>query len=65
MSDQNYRLYAGKNISHYDSFEAAKEAAKKHMIEKAELRIEILTDLSPDKADFWAYEYDTKQWVPS
>ncbi len=60
---ENYRLYVGVELSYFETFEAAKEAAKKFMSTKPELRIELLT--GPNATDFWAYEYGEEQWVPS
>ncbi len=65
MIEENYRLYAGKEVFYYSTFEDAKEAAKKFMPKKIGLRIEILTELEPFEADFWAYEYEISQWTPS
>jgi hypothetical protein len=65
MTEDNYRLYVDKDISHYETFEAAKDAAKLFMPSRACLRIEILADVSEGEADFWAYEYEANQWVPS
>jgi len=60
---QNYRLYAGSQQYYFATFEAAKLAAEEFMQSALELRIEILVET--DGADFWAYEYHSKQWVPS
>ncbi|WP_220718576.1 hypothetical protein [Agarivorans litoreus] len=65
MSQNNYRLYVDGDFTHYDTFENAQEAAKKHMLQKPELRIEILKELPQGSADFWAFEYSTNKWVPS
>ena len=65
MTEHNYRLYAGKEISHYETFDAAKESAKLFMPDKVSLWIEILIDIEPGEADFWAYEYEANQWAPS
>jgi len=65
MNEDNYRLYAGKEIFYYSTFEDAKDAAKQFMPNKVGLRIEILVDLEPFEADFWAYEYENNQWTPS
>ncbi len=65
MIEDNYRLYAGKEIFYYSTFEDAKEAAKLFMPNKVELRIEILAELEPFAADFWAYEYESHKWAPS
>jgi len=65
MTEENYRLYAGKEISCHSTFEGAKEAAESFMAEKVGLRIEILIEIGPHEADWWAYEYNNKQWAPS
>lgn len=65
MNEENYRLYAGSERFYYSTFEDAKSAAKRFMPSKVELRIEILVELEEFDADFWAYEYENKQWVPS
>jgi hypothetical protein len=65
MSEDNYKLYAGNETSCYSTFEGAKEAAKSFIPDKVYLRIEILIDVGPHEADWWAYEYKNNQWVPS
>lgn len=65
MNENNFRLYVDRDISHYRTMEKAKEAAKLFMPKKPELRIEILMEADPDEADWWAYNYETKEWVPS
>lgn len=65
MSDKNYRLYAGTQVSYYVTFDDAKQAAEAYIPHENYLRIEILIDIKPGEADWWAYEYDTKQWAPS
>jgi intracellular sulfur oxidation DsrE/DsrF family protein len=63
MDSENYRLYVDGDQHYFATFEAAKKAAENYMNNKPELRIEILVET--DGADFWAYEYDSKKWVPS
>ncbi|MCG8014899.1 MAG: hypothetical protein JAY97_01695 [Candidatus Thiodiazotropha sp. 'RUGA'] len=63
VSELNNRLYIGNITLHFSTFEEAKNEAEKLMHGKPELRIEILTET--EGADFWAYEYENKQWVPS
>jgi hypothetical protein len=65
MSTDGFRLYAGQNISSHATFELAKEAAHKYMPNENYLRIEILVEIAPGDADWWAYEYDKNEWVPS
>ncbi len=65
LSELNYRLYAGKVVSYHATFDAAKEEASKHMANERYLRIEILTEIAPCEADWWAYEYEKNAWVPS
>lgn len=65
MSESDYKLYAGNEQLFFSSFEEAQEAAKGYMASKAGLRIEILIDIPVGAADFWAYEYEAGQWVPS
>jgi hypothetical protein len=65
MKEDNFRLYVGRDISHYRTMEKAKEAAKLFMPKKPELRIEILMEVDLNEADWWAYNYITKEWVPS
>ena len=65
LPEHNYRLYVGNEISHYETFSEAKVAAHSYQPDKVELRIEILIDLEPGEADFWAYEYESNQWAPS
>ncbi len=59
----NYRLYIGTKRLYFSTFEEAKQEAEKCMPGKEELRIEIL--IETDGPDFWAYEYNKNQWVPS
>ena len=61
--EQKYRLYVGSIILYFATFEDAKNESKKLMLGNPELRIEILTET--EGADFWAYEYENNQWVPS
>ncbi len=61
----SYKLYFGEKHSYHESFEAAKNEAKKHMPNNTELRIEIMCDIEPGMADFWAYEYESNKWAPS
>ncbi len=61
--EENYRLYIGTKRLYFVTFEEAKLEAEKHMSEKPELRIEIL--IETEGADFWAYEFANKKWVPS
>jgi len=63
MEEQNYRLYIDTKQLYFSTLEEAKLEAQKHMTKKPELRIEILVET--DGADFWAYEYENKQWSPS
>ena len=63
MNEENYRLYVDAKQYYFATFEEAKEEATKYMPGKPELRIEIL--IETQGADFWAYEYPSKQWVPS
>ena len=63
MEEENYRLYIGTKQLYFSTFDEAKLEANKYMKEKPELRIEILVETNG--ADFWAYEYENKQWVPS
>ncbi len=63
MDEENYRLYIDTQQFYFNTFEAAKEEAIKHMPDKPELRIEILIDT--EGSDFWAYEYENKEWMPS
>ena len=65
MNEINYRLYAGKEIFSHPTFEEAKEAAKSFMPNELPLRIEVLPEGGPLEADWWAYEYENKQWKPS
>ncbi len=62
---EKYKLYAGKETSYYSTFEEAKEAAKEVMPNEVCLRIEILKEIDPQEADWWAYEYENNQWTPS
>ena len=63
VNELNYRLYVGNITLHFATFEDAKKESEKLMPSKPELRIEILTET--EGADYWAYEYQIKQWVPS
>nr|WP_305909459.1 hypothetical protein [Methylomarinum sp. Ch1-1]MDP4522372.1 hypothetical protein [Methylomarinum sp. Ch1-1] len=63
VSELNYRLYIGNITLHFATFEAAKKESEKLMLGEPELRIEILTET--EGVDFWAYEYENKQWMPS
>ena len=65
MNEENYRLYVGSEMTYYRTLEEAKDAARSFMPGKAELRIEILVEIGQNEADFWAYSYETNQWVPS
>ena len=65
MSEENFRLYVGSEITHYRTMEEAKEAATSFMSGKHELRIEMLINFDLNEADFLAYNYETKQWEPS
>ncbi len=58
-----FRIYIDEKHYYFSTFEEAKLEAERHMKEKPELRIEILVDAGG--ADFWAFEYHNKQWVPS
>lgn len=63
MNEKNYRLFVGKERYYFATFEAAQSAALSYVPDKSELRIEVLVETT--SADFWAYEYKSKQWVPS
>ena len=63
MNKENYRLYVNSEKYYFSTFEEAKEQAQNHIKDKPELRIEVL--IETEGADFWAYEYQSKQWVPS
>jgi hypothetical protein len=63
MNKKYYRLYVNTKQYYFKTFEEAQQDAKKYMSKEPELRIEILKDTSG--ADFWAYEYKSKEWVPS
>ncbi len=58
-----YRLYVGSQLYYFPTFDSAKLAAQEYELSKPELRIEVL--IETDGADFWAYDYQLKQWVPS
>lgn len=60
---KNYRLYIDSEYFVFDSLEKAKARAQEYFKEKAELRIEYLFET--EDADFWAYDYESKEWVPS
>ncbi len=62
-NNDNYRLYIGSKRLHFATFEEAKREAEQYMPETEELRIEIL--IETNGPDFWAYEYNNHQWVPS
>jgi hypothetical protein len=63
MDKDNCRLYVGSEHHYFATFDAAKLAAQEYMPNEPELRIVILIETTG--ADFWAYEYQSKQWVPS
>lgn len=63
--NEEFRLYVGCEISYYSTLEEAKKAATAFMPSRAELRIEVLVEIEPWEADFWAYNYDEDQWEPS
>jgi len=65
MSENKFRLYVDSEISHYRTMEEAKEAAMSFIQNKPELRIEILLDIDLSEADWWAYNYEIKEWEPS
>lgn len=65
MNKDNFRLYSGSEMSHYGTMKEAKEAAKSFMPNKPELRIEIIMEMASGEADWWAYNYETKEWEPS
>lgn len=65
MTEDAYKLYAGKEVFFYSSMEEAKEAARAFMSQRVYLRIEVLADIPLGEADWWAYEYDNNKWVPS
>ncbi len=65
MNKDGFRLYAGENVSSHATFELAKEAAQKYMPNEKYLRIEILVEIAPGDADWWAFEYGKNEWVPS
>ena len=62
-NEGSYRLYIGNQKLYFSTFDEAKKESEKHMSRKPEMRIEAL--IETDDADFWAYEYQNKQWVPS
>ncbi|MCU7844239.1 MAG: hypothetical protein KZQ93_10405 [Candidatus Thiodiazotropha sp. (ex Monitilora ramsayi)] len=63
LEEKKFRLYVDAEKYHYFTFEEAKLAAQGHMQGNPELRIEILFETGGP--DFWAYEYQSKEWVPS
>lgn len=65
MYSEDFRLYSDSKVTYHATFDEAKEAAQPLMPRKIELRIEILADIGPGEADFWAYNYDKEQWEPS
>ncbi|WP_346837033.1 hypothetical protein [Microbulbifer sp. SAOS-129_SWC] len=65
MNIDFYKLYAGDLVTFHSTFEEAKEAAKKYMPDESYLRIEILKEIGPQEADWWAYEYESNKWNPS
>jgi len=65
INEENFRLYVGNEISHYQTMEEAKEAAMSFTQNRPELRIEILMEIDLSDADWWAYNYETEQWEPS
>lgn len=65
MNKEQFRLYVGSETSHYQTMEEAKEAAMPFIQSKPELRIEILKEIDLSEADWWAYNYETKEWEPS
>ncbi|MCC5853884.1 MAG: hypothetical protein JJU30_13670 [Alkalimonas sp.] len=65
MNSEDFRLYVDSEVTYHATFKEAEEAAQPFMPRKAELRIEILAEIEPGEADFWAYNYDKQQWEPS
>lgn len=65
MNSKDFRLYAGSEVTYHATFKEAEDAAQPFMLRKAEIRIEILAEISPGEADFWAYIYDKEKWEPS
>ena len=43
----------------------AKKVAMSFLQNKPELRIEIMIDIKIGEADWWAYNYKTREWEPS
>ncbi len=62
-NEERYRLYVGSTTYLYPTFQDAVMAAQEKMDNGLELRIEVLVET--EGADFWAYEYQSKKWVPS
>lgn len=60
MIEDNYKLYAGEEMPYYPTFDKTKGAGKEYMTKEAYLRIEILEEIGPGEADWWAYEYEKK-----
>ncbi|MRX28632.1 hypothetical protein [Kangiella sp. HZ709] len=58
-------LYIGTERKKCESVAKAKSIATENMTRKPALRIELLSELDEFEADFWAYNYDLKEWVPS
>ncbi len=58
--EDNYRLYVNGAISYFPTMDAAKQAAVSFMRYRPGFRIEILLDIEPGEADFWAFNYEKK-----
>ena len=65
MTEENFRLYAGKEKFCYATLEEAKVVVEYFIPNKTILRIEVLVEVGPNEIDWWAYEYENNQWVPS
>ena len=63
VNELNFRLYVDNITLHFPTFEQAMQESEKLMGGKPELRIEVLSET--EGSDIWAYEYESKQWVPS
>ena len=63
VMEEEYKLYAGKITSLHPSLLEAKEEAKKYIPSEPYLRIEGMA--GPHCDDWWAYEYENKQWTRS
>lgn len=65
MTEGDFKLYAGKEIFCYLTLEEVKAAAEYFIPNKTILRIEISVENGSNENDWWAYEYENNQWVPS